>query len=142
MITAEAFVIEARTWLGVPFRHQGRSRIGSDCAGFIEVLARSMDALPPEYFARRNYGRSGTEELLEIVEQYCARIEAPEVGALILISWPGHENPSHIALCAGQTMIHCYERGGGVVENGYRAQWLRNTHGLYRLPGIDYSAAA
>ena len=35
-----AVVLEARTWLGVRWQHQGRSRTGIDCAGLVVEVAR------------------------------------------------------------------------------------------------------
>jgi cell wall-associated NlpC family hydrolase len=39
---AAEIVAEARSWLGVPWRHQGRSRSGIDCAGLLVLVARSL----------------------------------------------------------------------------------------------------
>jgi cell wall-associated NlpC family hydrolase len=35
-------VAAARTYLGVPWRHQGRTRAGLDCAGLIVMVARDL----------------------------------------------------------------------------------------------------
>ena len=40
--TSDEVVREARTWVGVPFRHQGRSRSGVDCGGIIVVVLREL----------------------------------------------------------------------------------------------------
>ncbi|MGE4043596.1 MAG: C40 family peptidase [Acetobacteraceae bacterium] len=42
MATRAAVIAEARTWLGVPWRHQGRSRAGVDCVGLIVVVCQSL----------------------------------------------------------------------------------------------------
>ena len=33
---------EARSWLGVPYLHQGRSRLGVDCVGLLIMVARGI----------------------------------------------------------------------------------------------------
>jgi cell wall-associated NlpC family hydrolase len=138
MIEPAALIDQARTWLGVPFRHQGRSRVGVDCAGFIVALLKEVKALPKNYREPRQYGRLPSRELREVVLRYCAATENPEPACLVLIKWPQHEDPSHVALLTGETLIHCYQRAGRVVEHGYRGAWIRDTVGYYRLPGVRY----
>lgn len=138
MIVASDLIREARTWLGVPFRHQGRGRAGVDCAGFLVELMRAAGELPSDYAEPANYSRHPQRELFEIVRRYCtqATTRAPFPGALILIRWLPQSCPSHVGLCTGETMIHCYQRAGGVVEHGYRGPWVRLTHSLWRMPGV------
>jgi cell wall-associated NlpC family hydrolase len=45
----------ARTWLGVRYRHRGRSRVGVDCAGLPWVAYRDCGIELPDY---RLYGRT------------------------------------------------------------------------------------
>jgi cell wall-associated NlpC family hydrolase len=40
--TGDDVVREARTWVGVPWRHQGRSDRGVDCVGVPVLVARSL----------------------------------------------------------------------------------------------------
>lgn len=140
MIDASDLVVQARTWLGVPFRHQGRGRAGLDCAGFVVALLKAAGELPSNYTEPANYGRTPAPELIEVVRQYCIQgARAPGfAGALVLIRWPRDRLPSHVGLCTGDTLIHCYQREGGVVEHGYRGPWVRVTHSLWRLPGVRY----
>ena len=37
-----AIVAAARSWLGVPWRHQGRARQGIDCAGLVVLVGRGL----------------------------------------------------------------------------------------------------
>lgn len=138
-MTAEELVARAREWVGVPFRHQGRSKeFGVDCAGLLEVLLNTAGILPEDYSAPRTYGRRPNGELRTIVERYCRRASRPIAGAVVLVSWPHDIEPGHVALCTGPNIIHAYARVGRVVENGYRGPWIRNTHSLWLVPGIAY----
>ena len=38
----DAIVAAARVWLGVPWRHQGRTRQGVDCAGLVVLVGRGL----------------------------------------------------------------------------------------------------
>lgn len=140
MILPSEVIAQARTWIGVPFRHQGRGRLGVDCAGFLVELMKAAGELPRDYEEPPNYGRAPARELIEVVRRYCGpAARAPRFpGALVLIRWPRDRQPSHVGLCTGVTLIHCYQREGGVVEHGYRGPWERVTHSLWRLPGVAY----
>lgn len=138
MITVPALIEEARSWVGVPYLHQGRSRLGVDCAGFLVALMRGAGELPSDFRDVRNYGRRPNGELEALVARHCVRVPTAASGLLVLIQWRGHSRPSHTALLTGPTMIHCYERRRAVVEHSYRGMWIRDTHSLWRLPGVKY----
>jgi cell wall-associated NlpC family hydrolase len=140
VIDPAELITQARTWLGVPFRHQGRGRAGVDCAGFLVALMEAAGELPRDYHEPANYGRMPARELIDVVRRYCVpAARAPTFpGALVLMRWPRDRQPSHVGLCTGATLIHCYQREGGVVEHGYRGPWPRVTHSLWRMPGVRY----
>lgn len=138
MIPAPSLIGEARSWVGVPFVHQGRSRHGVDCAGFVVALMRSAGELPADFEDVSNYARRPNGELLTLISRYCSRTSQEYPGLLVLIRWPRDVQPSHVALLTGPTLIHCYERRGAVVEHSYRGAWRRDTHSLWMLPGVAY----
>jgi cell wall-associated NlpC family hydrolase len=139
-VTQDELIASARTWIGVPFLHQGRTRFGVDCAGFVEALAKSHELLPTSYRAPKNYRRRPDGGLLEVVREHCDQtsFKPAPAATVVLIQWPSEKEPAHVALCTGPTLIHAYQRAGRVVENGYRGFWLRHTHSVWRLPGIGY----
>lgn len=53
-VTREQIVVEARKWLGVRWRHQGRTKYGLDCVGLIIKVAHSLDIFD---FDVTNYDR-------------------------------------------------------------------------------------
>lgn len=135
MITAHDIVSEARTWVGVPFRHQGRTRRGVDCVGLVIVVAQELRVLPST-FIRNDYGRNPSrQELDEKIAAHCTRIDEPEPGCLLAIRW--NRELSHVAFFTGDTMIHSYERVGKVTEHGFRAPWPRLVDSVWWLPGVD-----
>jgi cell wall-associated NlpC family hydrolase len=138
MIGTDALIAEARTWVGVPFLHQGRSRSGVDCAGFIVALMRGAGELPLDFCDVRNYSRRPNRELLTLVSRHCARTHKETRGLLVLVRWPKDSEPSHVAFLTGPTLIHCYQRQRAVVEHSYRGPWKRDTHSLWKLPGVAY----
>lgn len=127
----------ARSYLGVPYRHQGRSRLGIDCVGLVLVVGAELEVLPADFISN-NYGRLPKDELVEKTSQFCERIEAPEPGCLVLIKWPNEKRPGHSGIIAGETIVHAYSTAQRVVEHGYRMQWVRWTDSFWRLPGVIY----
>jgi cell wall-associated NlpC family hydrolase len=138
MISVDALIAEARTWVGVPFLHQGRTRHGADCAGFIVAMMRSAGELPGDFRDICNYGRRPNGELLMLVSRHCVRTRVETAGLLVLIRWPRDSQASHVALSTGPTLIHCYQRQRVVVEHSYRGTWKRDTDSLWKLPGVIY----
>jgi cell wall-associated NlpC family hydrolase len=135
-VTTPADVIaEARSWVGVPFRHQGRSRHGIDCVGLPIVVGQVLGIFPAK-FEIANYGRTPTGELEQRIISHCEPARFARAGGLVVIAWT--TKAAHVAICTGDTLIHAYERIGKVVEHGYRGRWVRMTHSTWQLPGVMY----
>jgi cell wall-associated NlpC family hydrolase len=135
MVSSAEVIACARSWVGVPFRHQGRTRDGVDCIGLVVAVARELQLLDPGV-DRTDYGRlpmSG--ELERAIAQHCTRVAAAEPGALLVVRW--NREPTHVALCAGETMIHALGSLGRVVEHGLRGKWPERVSATYRLPGVS-----
>lgn len=86
---ADAIVAEARTWLGVPWRHQGRSRAGVDCAGLVVLVARALELADYDSTA---YGRRAQGQ--GFVEHFRAHMD----GIAITQAKPGDVLSSPIRL--------------------------------------------
>lgn len=130
----------ARTWLGVPFLHQGRTRAGVDCLGLV-LCALEAQGIVPSKFERLDYDRHPTanDQLTLGVARYCRRLEAPVHGCMLTLAW--HSKPPHVALYAedgphGPTLIHANARRGveKVEEVGYRGLWRRLRAVAWALP--------
>jgi cell wall-associated NlpC family hydrolase len=126
---------EARSWVGVPFRHQGRDYSGIDCVGLPIVVGQSL-GLFDQRLDIANYGRLPTGELVERLREHCRPIPRAVPGALVVIAWT--KLAAHVAVFTGETLIHAYESVGRVVEHGYRGRWIRMTHSAWALPGVEY----
>ena len=134
-MTPDAVIAEARRWVGIPFRHQGRDGHGIDCVGLPIVVCQAL-GLIGEKFEITNYGRVPTGELLPRLQSHCAPLNRELPGSLVVIAWT--KTAAHVAVCTGETLIHAYESVGRVVEHGYRGRWVRMTHSVWALPGVRY----
>ncbi len=90
-------ITELRTWIGTPWRHQGRRKgIGCDCLGVLVAAARAADRLPPGI--RHDYHRLPYKNLLqETLDRYLDRIEFEDakIADMILLTQRGHEMGAH-----------------------------------------------
>lgn len=78
-VTREMVVAEARTWIGVKWRHQGRTREGVDCIGLPQQVGVSLGLLTYDY---ANYGPEPDPiELIKHLEAAgCYRIDPNDGG--------------------------------------------------------------
>lgn len=133
--TSQRLINAARSYLGTPFRHQGRRPgKGLDCVGLILVAAREAGVDLEDY---PGYGRQPQSvvmgevlaERLEIILP--ARLRPADVLWLHFGS-----DPYHLALYTERaTLIHALAERG-VVEHGFRPPWPGRVRGYYRIPHI------
>jgi len=127
-MTPADFVAAARSYVGVPFRHQGRTRHGVDCIGLVVCAARDIGLTLAD---RTDYPRDPNGLLpLEMARQF-APVESPQAGDILLMRFRGE--PQHVAILAGAALIHGYASIGRVVEHGMDAKWRRRIVAAYRL---------
>lgn len=143
MITPDQLITAARNLIGVPWRHQGRTRHGLDCIGLVQMAARNA-GLDLERDCGIHipsvYSRAPDSKLHALVSQYCRAIEKPVPAALLLFQFDNDRYPRHFGLMSERdTVIHaeCRVRGQ-VVEHGLRAHWVRWLHSAWLIPGVTY----
>lgn len=138
VIDADAVVREARTWIGVPFLHQGRNRSGVDCVGLPIVVLRGLGAIEDD-FEIPDYARFPYQGILEQrLMAHCTRLPDFVPGCLVPIRWG--RTMAHVAIYTNtDTLIHAMERYGKVIEHGFRGMWrTRYAQGAWALPGVRY----
>lgn len=137
MIEPQAVIDRARTWLGVPFLHQGRTRHGADCLGFIAAVMAELGSFTLLDHLPRNYGRMPQQLLPDGLAELTHRIDL-QPGAICTIQFPMTDFPSHAGIFTGESLIHCYEAERQVIEHGYRAPWTNRTASIWALPLVVY----
>jgi len=135
MTTANDIITAARSQLGVKFRHQGRLPGQClDCAGLAAYVAGQIGA---EFNEWPGYGRTPYNGLLEYVldGQPCLeRVYDRQSGDILLMRF--NSEPQHVAICAGDTVIHSYSEAGKVVEHDLDEVWLARIVRVYRFKGL------
>ena len=137
-MTPEIIVSLAREALDTPFRHQGRDlKTGIDCVGLAVHIAASL-CLP--YFDRHGYARQPSGGQLEsaLDNQPCLlRIPVAQAvaGDVLMMRFAG--DPQHVAILAGKTIIHAFEKSKKVVEHDLTEYWRTRIVRAYRFMVVE-----
>jgi len=136
---AEDIVAAARSALGIPFRHQGRSSRGLDCVGLLLYVA---DRIGVEYVDVSGYSRRPSGGLLEetfenhVDRGVLLRIDPKEMqsGDFLMMKFTG--DPQHLAILSGDNIIHSHLRVGKVCEHRLDDMWRDRIVRVYRIAGV------
>ena len=131
------FVAEARSYIGVRWKHQGRDRRGIDCGGLIAVCMRAVGrpVVEPIGYGRLPY-RGALEATLR--DNYGDPVSGGEIrfgdSALFNI---GNRAPNHTGIIGnyihgGLSLIHAYAVNREVVESPLDDVWLGKLVEFYR----------
>lgn len=136
-------VEEARTYLGTPFKHQGRVKgAGVDCIGLLQQTGKTLGLLD---YDNTTYGR------LPRGNQLCMHLDNCMLRVLgdnysygdVLVFWFMKEGEAnHVGIATPHGMIHTYAAmagGGKVVENTLDNFWQKRLMGAYRYKGMQKS---
>jgi NlpC/P60 family putative phage cell wall peptidase len=136
-------VAEARSWIGTPFLHQGRTKQGVDCAGHVAGVALALNAIDASWKTKLDATYAHVPkvmpEVLQALESCMTEIPKAqaEPGDVLVIGWKSQA--PHIGFMGaayGQpTLIHALfgEGGKGVVEHRISDRWNRRIVAAYRL---------
>lgn len=130
-IRADKIISAARECLGVPFRHQGRTMAGFDCAG---VLVHSLKKLGIDYQDQDGYSRNPQNGMLKKIldgQSKLIQVKTMQPGDILLMRIT--REPQHIAIFTGETIIHSYSTVGKVVEHRLSQEWKQRVKTIYRV---------
>jgi hypothetical protein len=136
---SDAFVAAARSFVGVPWRHLGRSRTGVDCIGLVLLAAREAGVeLPdPAPYAREPQGT----RLLEGILARTARVSEILPGDVLLFRmglYGGHVGIASVHPNWGvPACLHAYAPRRAVVEQPMDAELRAALIGAFRLPALE-----
>jgi NlpC/P60 family putative phage cell wall peptidase len=140
-VPRKAIVAEARTWLGVPWRHQGwRKETGCDCVGLVRGVGHALIDASDENPANARfigYAREPDPALMRAaLDLHLVALDrgAAEPGDVLWLRFAGE--PRHLAILAGnEYVIHALESVGKVVEHRLDTRWAQRCIAAWRFPG-------
>lgn len=127
-------IAAARSLVGVPYKHRGRTERGVDCIGLVAYAVASVGR---EIADQRAYSPRPTDDSLR--QALRAHLGEPvsdmKPGDVLLLGW--HEMPCHVGLVAetpyGElSLIHSLHANGRVIEHRLADPWLRRIREVYR----------
>lgn len=139
MVTRDDIVAEALTWEGVPWRHQGRTRKGIDCAGLPILVGLSLGLTD---YNPRDYPRRPDGTFLSHFEKVLERVGVVSIQPGDVIVFNDHLHPCHCGIVAtkyGQpSVIHSHAQRRQVIHE--RLDEARSVVGrpvhAFRYPGV------
>lgn len=133
MTTRADFVAEARSWVGVPFRHQGRSRAGVDCVGLLLVTCWALGLTT---YNAKGYGSTPDVEFMRSeCERLMVRSTEPQIGDVLLVRIT--KALTHMMIRSEMGAIYSrHMKPGKVVETVLPASWERRIVAAYTVPGV------
>ncbi len=133
------FHTEALKYLGVPFKHRGRTKNGMDCVGLLIRSAMDCGYYDYEEFP---YGREPRGSVLEgVLYRHFGEPEMrqPKVNDVLLMKLRFAAAPSHVGIVTehpegGLGIIHAYGEIGRVVLQRLSEDKIKRIVGVYRWP--------
>jgi len=137
-ITQQQIVDTARECLGTPFMHQGRiAGVALDCVGVAIHVAKKLGV---QYKDVNGYSMLPANGLLEssLSSQSCIReVGLNEVKSGDILVMRFSNDPQHVAIFAGETIIHSYSNVGKVCEHGLNDVWKKRIVKAFRFVDVE-----
>lgn len=128
-MTPELFIAAARSFVGTPFHPGGRlPGVGLDCIG-VGICAARQCGLPHRDVAAYPLRPNG--QLTRELDAQLVRVSDARKGDVLLMSF--EDEPHHIAIYTGPTIIHAYMSVKKCVEQPMVDYWLEKVRRVYRL---------
>lgn len=132
-------VEEARTWIGVRWQHQGRTRHGIDCAGLIVKVAHKFELSD---FDVSNYPRSPKGyDFLKYFDEHMDRMKIDDYTPGHVVVLRDSIYPCHVAIIADRygepSIIHSHAVYGAVREEEFSKEWQDKRLRIYSYKGVD-----
>lgn len=131
-----AFIAAARSQVGRPFKHRGRTDSGVDCLGVVALALRAVGRDPED---ARLYGRHPEPEAEQLRASMRLHFGEPvtdlQPGDVVLMRW--YRQPNHVAVVGdyvlgGLSLIHALAQTQRVVEHRLAAPWPDRIVEAYR----------
>lgn len=140
MRTKADIIAEARSWLGTPYRHQGRLKgVAVDCAGVIIGVGKACGCMPTDGSADiTGYSREPDPvKMRTALRSLLDPIPLAEIGPACVAWMRGVERPQHLGIVSERnTLIHAVN-GKGCEELPIESKEQFRIIAAYRFRGID-----
>lgn len=143
MISREAVLAEAYTWIGTPYQHQASVKgAGCDCLGLVRGVWRALYGAEPEMapaYTPDWAERAGSETLLVAARRYLREIDIADAapGDVLLFRMDARSPAKHAAILdEGDCIIHAYW-GRAVVSSRFAPWWRARCAAAFSFPDMS-----
>jgi hypothetical protein len=150
LLSRQALLLEARTWIGTAFHHQGRVKAnsyhkgGCDCVGLVLGVATSLQLKSTKGILIKdidigNYCRKLSGSLLkEALDEHCIKISQNEILPSDLLLFKMSDYQYHIGIISDYNaktlgLIHSYAQAKKVVEHSLTTFWQEKIIYAYKF---------
>jgi cell wall-associated NlpC family hydrolase len=140
MVARETIVAEARSWGGVRWVHQGRSRHGIDCIGLV-VVVRSGLGIGDYDIAGYPRAPDGTF-MSHFFNAGGVRVEILKAKPADLLLFKDAKSPCHVGIVTARNgelmhMVHAHATRHKVLEEPVINEWQQKWVAAIQMPGVD-----
>lgn len=149
-VTKQQIILQARTWLGTKYHHQGRLKKskagagGGDCIGLIigvidELGLQDGEGNPLSRHDEFNYSMYPERgRLVGAIQKHLREVPEEKMTQGDVLLFRTFRDPQHVGLLTeyptgGAGLIHCNSSAGKVVEQPLSDAWLRMLTHVYRF---------
>lgn len=130
-------MIDARKYLGIPYKHNGRDKAGVDCLGLMLMVLRDAGIILPNDDGRPIDPRwydADPERLVRGLERYGRRIDVTELQPLDVVVFCFQGKPRHAGVMMSRSQfIHIRENQS--VSIARLKRYSRFFYAAYRMAG-------
>lgn len=132
MTTRASFVDAARAIVSTPFHAGGRCPgVGVDCIGVVICAAHACGINCKDYPA---YSLRPNGQLIQELDKHYLRVRRSAIKGDVLVMAFNTGEPHHVAVHAGDTLIHAYFLARKCVEQPITSYWMGCTKRVYCFP--------
>jgi len=133
MTTRQDIIDTARKYLGVRYKHQGRTVYGLDCLGLLVRVAHDLGLSKDD---NTDYGPvPDGRRLMAEMDARLERVAKGKPGDVLLMRFD--KNPQHLAIMTDKGIIHSFAQARAVVEHGLNSEWSDRIVRTYSFRGIE-----
>jgi len=139
-VNRKDIINEARKWIGVKWRHQGRTKLGIDCAGLVILVGKALGVVDYDTtnYQRRTHGTSFLKHFRMNMEEK-AIVDA-QPGDVLLFR--DNQFPCHSTIVAeiggALTIVHAHALRKKVLEERLnQGDWMALRVACFKYKGLN-----
>jgi NlpC/P60 family putative phage cell wall peptidase len=153
MLNRQQIVMEARSWLGTRFKHQGRIKASiygngaCDCLGLVMGIARNLELKSKKGQLLTSYDLTNYEKipngniLLDNFSEHFISISMEQVNIGDILIFQFNNQPQHIGITSifeeRRTIIHAFIQARHVVEHTLDQYWQEKICMVFRFAELN-----